>query len=199
MFPIEKTPPTGAIPFDDEVPGPPGVEGWYCEGDRILRIHVIGTDSPEDWKNNFRFKLVPITAGSREKVHEGALLYANRFIRRFEELVRGKDEVVISAHSMGTLLTPIAVLTLSAKSSARFTVVLNGPVPMCNGHFKRRYMEKIPETYRRVNRFDFFTHILGPFLKLFFGYRSIGWKISLPSPTRRPFAVVENHMWWSYT
>ena len=161
----------------------------------LLTIAFRGTDSPKDWKSNFRFcqKTIPYgNAASSIRVHAG-FLKAYKSPRVREAILGlidgGVKRVRITGHSRGAALAVLCAVDINYHFPACcLEVLLFGCPRVGNAAFAKSFNKRIFTTYNVRNGGDIVTHV-PPAL---FGYRHVG--VPLHIGCRLPYLSALDHL-----
>jgi len=162
------------------------VECFLRRQNDVLRITFRGTDTPENWKNDFKFweKTIPCFDGNcKIKVHAG-------FLNSYKSAgIRGKilnaidDEVKfikISGHSLGAALGILCAFDVAKHFPDRnLEVVVFGCPRVGNRNFAKLYNQTVSKSIRVENGNDIVTKVPFPLLNPFFNYRHVGSKLHI--------------------
>ena len=162
------------------------VECFLRRQGQILRITFRGTDSPENWKNDFRIweKRIPYNnRGPEIKVHRGFLnSYKSAGIR--DKILGAIDNDVkyikICGHSLGAALSLLCAFDVSDNFPDRdLEVIVFGCPRVGNRAFAKTYNSSVPKTLRVENGNDIITKIPFPLLNPFLNFRHVGAKMNI--------------------
>lgn len=151
-----------------------------------------------DWGNNAKARKLGKMHGSSARVHRGAYAYAVRLTHRLGDLVQAADYIEISGHSMGSMIAPIFAFRYRRFKDKLWTIRLTGAVPCGDVNFLHEYREcgLNGATTNVRTLFDFFVHIVAPFMRLFLGYHQVGYVIR--KKVKNPFRLMYNHRYPQY-
>jgi len=177
------------------------VEGFLRRQKDILRITFRGTDSPANWKNDFKFweKSIPCIEGNcKIKIHSGFLnSYKIAGIR--DKILDAIDENVnfikICGHSLGAALSILCALDVAKHFPDRnLEVIVFGCPRVGNKEFAKLYNKTVSKSIRVENGNDIVTKVPFSLFNPFLNYRHVGSKLHI-GKVRLPFIMSANdHM-----
>jgi len=154
-----------------------------------LRITFRGTDSHENWKNDFKFweKSIPYCdCGNKMKVHRGFLnSYKSVGIR--DKILEAIDDDVkyikICGHSLGAALSLLCAFDMQYNFPDRdIEAIVFGCPRVGNRAFAKKYNRIVTKTIRIENGNDVVTKVPFPLLNPFLNFRYVGSKMQIGKP-----------------
>lgn len=167
-------------------------------GNTVLII-FRGTDSPENWKNNFLFckKTIPYNnKNTKIRVHSGFLRGYQSVRSKIQgKIPQGICKILITGHSLGAALGTLCAVDLQYNfKNADIEVFLFGCPAVGNKAFVRSYNKRVFKTLRITNGNDIVTK-LPPKI---FGYRHVGINIHTGPPSLPGIISFNRHRPESY-
>lgn len=167
-----------------------------------LSIVFRGSDSPKDWKTDFKFWQTTVPYGNKHsdiRVHSGFInAYKSKNVRdKIHKIVRENsvEKIILSGHSYGAALAVLCAVDLQYNFPNKdYEVVVFGCPRVGNNAFQKSYNLRLFKTIRVEHKKDIITKI--PFVLM--GYRHVGAKIQLGSKSFFEFCDMKHHALQNY-
>jgi len=169
------------------------VECFLRRQKNVLKIAFRGSDSPENWKNDFKFwnkKVKCSKPKCKVKIHTG-FLNSYKAVGIRDEILNVIDDdikvIKICGHSLGAALSILCALDIAHSFPDRnIEVIVFGCPRVGNREFAKQYNRLVPKTIRVENGNDIVTKIPLPMINSFLNYRHVGSKLHI-GKARLPF------------
>jgi pimeloyl-ACP methyl ester carboxylesterase len=174
---------SGVTFFDDDTPGPQGVEGWWSDniipGRRVFWLN--GTWWEKNEKLPYKgYKDIYIDAdffpkkafwNNKLKFHKGFLEYADQAWDMLKDLILEKERPIFLGHSLGAAIAQILALRYGVETEKidHSCVTCGTPSALANWGTRKVFKQLVPNAVSVRNGKDilFDLHYIGCILNLF--------------------------------